>query len=77
MTDLYAAGEPPITGVDGRLVAEAITRGGHPACEHAGDLDAATDRALELARSGDLVLTLGAGPVTRVAERLFDRLHRR
>jgi len=77
VTDLYAAGEPPIAGVDARRVTDAIVHAGHEACEHAGPLEAAERRALELARAGDLILTLGAGPVTHAADRILDRLRRR
>ena len=73
VTDVYAAGEPPVPGVSGRLVAEAATAAGAAASytPHLGDVLA---RLQELVRPGDLVLTTGAGDVTQVGPALLSRL---
>ena len=69
ITDVYAAGESPIAGVSGRLVAEVVAEH-HPDLDvtyvpGARDLAAVPDR---LARAGDVVLTLGAGDLTTLPD---------
>ena len=73
LTDVYAAGETPVPGVSGRLVAEAAAAAGADVAylPHRADLAAAV--AAE-ARPGDLVLLMGAGDITAVAEELAGLL---
>ena len=63
--DIYAASEAPIPGFSGETLAEAIARR-HQACAYASSFDAAIERALAQARSGDMILTLGAGNVSQI-----------
>ena len=60
--DVYAAREDPEPGVTGRLVADAVP-GGARYVPLAADIPRAV---AALARPGDLVLTMGAGDVTRL-----------
>jgi len=69
LTDVYAAGEVPQPGVSGRLLLQAVLDA-HPATAvtylpRRADVVA---HALQLARPGDLVLTLGAGDLTTVSD---------
>jgi UDP-N-acetylmuramate--alanine ligase len=69
ITDVYAAGEEPITGVSGRLVAQAVADR-HPDLdvtyvEGRSNLAELPDRE---ARPGDVVLTLGAGDLTTMPD---------
>jgi UDP-N-acetylmuramate--alanine ligase len=73
VTDIYAASEDPIPGVTAEVLAQSIAAHGHKHAEYVGPLDAAVDRILELARPGDLVLTLGAGNVHRAGDDLLRR----
>ena len=77
ITDIYPAGEQPIPGVDGSLVAGAVERNGRPAVRYVQDLAAAAEAVAAAARRGDLVVTLGAGDVSRQAERILQLLARR
>ncbi len=73
VTGVYAAGEKPVPGVTGTLVADASRRSGVETHEvpAAGDLAPfLADRVSE----GDLVLTLGAGDVTEVGPVLLRLL---
>jgi len=70
VTSIYAAGEPPIPGVDGALVADALVRHGHPGVRYEPDRERIPERLRDMLRPGDIVLTLGAGDVWQVAERL-------
>ncbi|MDZ7673657.1 MAG: UDP-N-acetylmuramate--L-alanine ligase [Acidimicrobiales bacterium] len=75
VTELYPAGEPPIEGVTGRLVLEAVTEA-HPdlPARFLPDLDAATTWLLDVLESGDCCLTLNAGDLTRVPDRVLEIL---
>jgi UDP-N-acetylmuramate--alanine ligase len=73
VTEVYAAREQPIPGVSGRQVAEAAERAGANAVFEA-DRPALGRRVLALVRPGDVVLTLGAGDITRVGRELVQWL---
>lgn len=66
---IFPAREDPIPGVTSDLIAAAM-----PTVRSAESLDAAIDGLARIARPGDLVLTIGAGDVTRVGRRLVERL---
>ena len=74
LTDIYAAGELPIDGIDIEALAAAI-RSSAPAplsvVKTVEELPAAVAR---MCRPGDLVLTLGAGSIGTVADRLLAEL---
>ncbi|MFN2431283.1 MAG: UDP-N-acetylmuramate--L-alanine ligase [Gemmatimonadota bacterium] len=74
VTDVYAAREAPLPGVDGALVAAAVRAAGGSEVLHVPDKEDLAARVLELARPGDLVLTMGAGDVGRVADEVAAAL---
>jgi UDP-N-acetylmuramate--alanine ligase len=69
VTDVYAAGEAPIPGVTGRLVAEAAAREG-ATVEYVPARQELAAAVLRSIRPGALVLLLGAGDITLVADEL-------
>jgi UDP-N-acetylmuramate--alanine ligase len=71
---IYAAGEDPIAGVTGEGLATSIKEHGHKQVENVAGLEEATDALAAMVRPGDLVLTLGAGDVWKVARDLARRL---
>ncbi|MEA2476457.1 MAG: UDP-N-acetylmuramate--alanine ligase, partial [Actinomycetota bacterium] len=75
ITDVYGAGEEPQPGVSGKLVADAICAHlpGRAVAylPHRGEL---VDYLAASTRSGDAVLTLGAGDITAVGDELLARL---
>jgi UDP-N-acetylmuramate--alanine ligase len=69
VTEIYGAREQPVPGVSGRQVAEAATAAG--AETRFEPVRADVGRHVHAAlRPGDVVLTLGAGDITRVAPEL-------
>lgn len=70
VTDIYAAGEPPLGGVTGLSIAEAISLRGSNA-EHVQRPAEAIERCLSLCQPNDVVLTLGAGDLPNVYRELF------
>ena len=71
---IYAASEKPIQGVDSRNLCQSIQAHGHKDVRFAEDLNAAVDILTTMTKSGDVVLTLGAGNVYQVGENLLQRL---
>jgi UDP-N-acetylmuramate--alanine ligase len=73
--DVYAAREDPLPGVSGRLVADAVHRARPEASVHYLPSWSDVARvAADLARPGDLVLTVGAGDVTMVGPEVLRLL---
>ncbi len=75
LTEVYAAGEAPIAGADGRALARAVRARGKvdPVfIEHPRELSATLPALL---RDGDLVLLLGAGDIGAAAADLAQRGH--
>jgi UDP-N-acetylmuramate--alanine ligase len=69
VTEVYAAREQPMAGVSGRQVAEAARRAGADARFEPTRADVGR-RVYEALVPGDVVLTLGAGDITRVGPEL-------
>ena len=74
MTNIYAASEDPIEGVTSEALTDAIKRYGHKNARFIGALEGAAEVLREHVREGDLVITLGAGPVYRAGEQLLELL---
>jgi UDP-N-acetylmuramate--alanine ligase len=74
VTDVYPAGEPPVAGVSGRLIVRAVLDA-HPdlAVSYLPRRDDLRDLPRRLARSGDVVLTLGAGDLTTLPDEWLAR----
>jgi UDP-N-acetylmuramate--alanine ligase len=70
--DVYAAREDPVPGITGALVAQAIH--GDTQVVFEPSWSAVADRLAELARPGDIVLTLGAGDITMVGPEVVAAL---
>jgi UDP-N-acetylmuramate--alanine ligase len=73
VTDIYAAGERPIPGVDGSIVVDALVRHGHPSATYEPNGKELPKLLRETVREGDILLTLGAGDIWKVGEALVRR----
>ena len=69
VTGIYAAREDPVEGVSAETITRLMTNG-----EHVPGREDAAKRVAELARPGDLVLTVGAGDVTELGPVILARL---
>jgi UDP-N-acetylmuramate--alanine ligase len=78
ITDVYPAGEPPRPGITGKIVVDAVLDA-HPRHPVAWmpTLDDVVSYLSERLRPGDLCITLGAGDLTTVADRILPRLESR
>ena len=76
LTEIYAAGEEPIAGVCGEALYQAIKRRGHLEVEFVPDRKEIVKQVVPRLKSGDIVLTLGAGDIYKVGEELVEALQR-
>ena len=76
LTDIFAAGETSIPGVTAEHLASAVRRETDAPVHLAPTLDDVVSLVGGLARSGDLVLTLGAGSIGDVGRRLVETIGR-
>ena len=70
LTEIYAASEEKIEGVSGQILADRIKASGHRNVMFAPTKEDAAELVLQNAKPGDVVITLGAGDVNRIDERL-------
>ena len=77
IADIYAAGEPPIAGVNRDALVDGLRAHGHRDARPLEDPDALADIVLEIASSGDMVVCLGAGNITAWAQALPAQLEHR
>ena len=74
LTDIYPAGEPPLAGVTVDSVAESVRAAGHCPLHVVPNLADLPGRVASLAQPGDLVITLGAGSIGTVGDRILTAL---
>jgi UDP-N-acetylmuramate--alanine ligase len=73
VTDVYGAGERPVPGVSGRLVADAV-RDQDPRLQvtYVAGWEGLRHAVAAELRPGDLCLTLGAGDLTTLPDQLLE-----
>ncbi|NNM34476.1 MAG: UDP-N-acetylmuramate--L-alanine ligase [Gemmatimonadetes bacterium] len=76
VTDVYPAREAPIPGVDGRLVADAVTETARVVQYHP-DLETLAEAVAHNLVAGDVCVTMGAGSVETVGPALVSLLRER
>ena len=74
VSDIYPAGEEPLPGISGESLTEAIRAHGHRDVTFVPDRSRLAAAARDRVRSGDLVITLGAGDITAVGPELLGML---
>ena len=72
LLEIYAASEKPIHGVSASLIAQKMVNG-----HFIPNFVAASERVIEMARPGDIIITLGAGDVNSLAPIIAEGLQRR
>ena len=73
VTDVYPSRERPIPGVSGELIAQAARDAGHPEVIYVSEKRRVLEEVERVLRSGDVLLTLGAGDVVRIGEEFLKR----
>jgi len=72
LLEIYAASEKPIHGVTSELIAMKMKHG-----HYLPNFIQASDRIIEMAQPGDVIITLGAGDVNSLAPIIAEGLQRR
>jgi UDP-N-acetylmuramate--alanine ligase len=70
VTDVYPSREKPVAGVTGELVVEAARRHGHRNVHYCPQWQGVPPLLRDAVEAGDVVVTLGAGDVNRLAQQL-------
>jgi UDP-N-acetylmuramate--alanine ligase len=74
VTEVYAAGEAPIAGADGRAICRAVRSRGVMEPVFVERVDELAESLRGVLRDGDVILTMGAGNIGAVAHELKSRL---
>jgi UDP-N-acetylmuramate--alanine ligase len=74
VSDIYAASENPIEGINAEVLTNRIKSYGHKSAEYLGGIEGSAEVLRDTVHEGDLVITLGAGTVTRVGDQLLKLL---
>jgi UDP-N-acetylmuramate--alanine ligase len=74
LTEVYAAGEPPLVAADGRALARALRVAGQTEPVFVDDVAALPEAIASFARDGDVVIVMGAGSIGAVPQKLVDLL---
>jgi UDP-N-acetylmuramate--alanine ligase len=72
--DIYAASEKPIEGVTAEALVDRMRQFGHRGVEYADSSEAGVERIARGVEPGDLILTLGAGSVSQLGDRILEKL---
>lgn len=73
ITDIYAAGEQPISGITGETIYKVVKRGNSNAI-YIKDIDDITSVLDEIKNTGDIIITLGAGNIVKVSSDYVKKL---
>lgn len=74
VTDIYAASEDPIEGIDAPRLCEAIREHGHRDVTYLSDFTDIVNHLLPIVKPGDVLITQGAGNVWKIGEEFLKRI---
>ena len=74
LTEVFAAGEEPLIAADGRALSRAIRVAGRVEPVFIPEVESLPQAIVDFVRDGDVVVTMGAGSISRVPARLRDLL---
>jgi len=70
VTEVYAAGETPIAGADGKAICRAVRSHGRVEPVYVEKIDELPRALIQIARDGDVIVTMGAGSIGSLAPEL-------
>lgn len=76
ITDIYPARERSIQGITGELVARSAADFGHRGVTYVPNKDDIPEKIAEIVKPGDIVLTMGAGDIWKIGDRILEALKR-
>ena len=72
--DIYAASEQSLEGITAEILTENISQYGHKNARYIGDIETAAEKVVADLQENDLVITLGAGSITRLSDEILEKL---
>jgi UDP-N-acetylmuramate--alanine ligase len=72
ITDIYSAGEEEIEGVSSEILVEEVKKHGHLNCVYMKEQEEIISHLKEKLKDGDILITLGAGDIYKVAHSFSD-----
>jgi len=69
---IYPAREEPIPGVHGEMIVQAARAAGHKGAYYVEDKSRLAEFALQQTRPGDLLITMGAGDIWKIAQQFIE-----
>lgn len=73
-TDIYPAREKPVEGVTGEMIANITRKYGHKNVIYTPDKKDIPKKLMELKKSGDIIVTMGAGDIWKYGEKFVELL---
>jgi len=74
LADIYPAREKPLEGVTSRVIADEAAKMGTGNFEYIGPKEEAVEKVRAIAQPGDMVITMGAGSITLIKNRILEAL---
>ena len=74
VTEVYAAGETPIPGADGRAICRAVRGRGNVEPIFIDKVESLAESLADVIRDGDVIVTMGAGHISAMSHELPERL---
>ncbi len=74
LLDIYAASEHPIEGISAEVLAERMRQFGHRGVEYGGSNAAGVEAIVKGVEPGDMIVTLGAGSVSQLGDKILEKL---
>lgn len=74
VTDIYPAREEPIPGVTGQMIVDSARSMGHGGAFWIKDKEGILEKLASIVKSGDVVITLGAGDIWRICDQFVQAL---
>jgi len=75
ITDIYPAGEAPIEGIDASTIIDRVKEADVNVA-YAASFEALVSQVTDEVKKGDMVITMGAGDISRASEMVLDALGR-
>jgi len=76
LLDIYPASEKPIEGISAELLTAKIEEFGHRDVQFIGGVETAAEAVVEQLQPNDLVITLGAGSITKLSDEILELLRK-
>lgn len=76
VTDVYPARETAIQGINGKLIVDSVIKQGNTNVIYIENKEDVPNKLLEITKSGDIVITMGAGDIYEVSEKFLSMLEK-